>query len=230
VAYDLNAFGLSEMTRLGMAVRSLAGQASCMEQVAEALVRYFYESFSDAESGAPVSALVRLYLTMPFEELDPELRAFAQAQHEATPLASQTRCLTLLASAEVIPLPSPKAVDSIPMVSQLLKQLGVDVATVITPDPEVVLELEQKTYNVFFVEDAEDSPHIPAQENFVLPYRVRSVLGFGGLLPTGNVFAILMFTKTPIERTTAELFRNAAMNAKVALLPFADGPIFRGGT
>ena len=61
-------------------------------------------------------------------------------------------------------------------------------------EPDLVLELEQKNYNVFFVEDAIGSPYIPAQDDFVVPYGVRSVLGFGGLMPSGQVFAALLFT------------------------------------
>ena len=85
-----------------------------------------------------------------------------------------------------IPLPSAEVVASIPMIAQLLVQLGLEVNAVLRPDPAVVLELEQRTYNVFFVENAVGSPYIPAQDQFVLPYRIRSVLGFGGLLPSGN--------------------------------------------
>jgi hypothetical protein len=45
------------------------------------------------------------------------------------------------------------------------------------------MEMEQKSSNVFFVQETAGSPSIPAQENFVIPYKVRSVLDFGTLLP-----------------------------------------------
>jgi hypothetical protein len=53
------------------------------------------------------------------------------------------------------------------------------------------------------------------------------VLGFGGLLPSGEMYAVLMFTRLSISKMTAEMFRNAAMNLKLALLPCLDQPIFR---
>ena len=112
------------------------------------------------------------------------------------------------------------------MISQLIKQLGIDVGTILKPDPALVLELEQKTYNVFFVQEAAGSPFIPAQENFVIPYKVRSVLGFGGLLPSGDLYAVLLFARVSISRDSADIFRNAAMNLKVALLPSVDRPVF----
>ena len=108
------------------------------------------------------------------------------------------------------------------MVSQLIAQLGLDVGAVVTPDPTLVLEAGQHSYGVFHVPKAEGSPYIPAQEEFVLPYHVHSVLGFGGLLPGGDVFAVLMFCRVAVSRATADMFRNAAMNLKLALLPF-DG-------
>jgi two-component system NtrC family sensor kinase len=156
-------------------------------------------------------------------------------------LQPETRCLTLLATAsekpewnsrnkseghKTIPLPSEQVFQAIPMVSQLVKPLGIDIGTVLRPDPSLVLEMEQKTYNVFFVQEAAGSPFIPAQENFVIPYKVRSVLGFGGLLPSGDIYVVLLFARVSISRDSADIFRNAAMNLKVALLPFLERPVF----
>ena len=55
-----------------------------------------------------------------------------------------------------------------------------DVSTVVRPDRELLLGLDQRQYNVFHVPDANGSPFIPAQTEFVVPCGVRSVLGFGG--------------------------------------------------
>jgi hypothetical protein len=50
---------------------------------------------------------------------------------------------------------------------------------------------------------------------------VRSVLGFGGLLPPGEPFATIIFSRTPIPREVADRFKPLALNVKVALLAFA---------
>ena len=55
------------------------------------------------------------------------------------------------------------------------------------------------------------------------------MLGFGGLLPGGNVFAVLMFTRVAVPRSTAEMFRNIALNAKLALLSCTELPVLTGG-
>jgi len=97
---------------------------------------------------------------------------------------------------------------------------------VVKPNPALLLNLEQRTYNVFHVPEAVGSPYVPAQEDFVIPYRIRSVLGFGGMLPTADLFAIILFSKVPISRETADLFKTLALSAKVALLPFVKDAVF----
>ncbi len=55
------------------------------------------------------------------------------------------------------------------MISQLICQLGLDIGTVLKPDPAVVIDLEQKTFNVFHVPEAQGSPFVPAQADSSFP-------------------------------------------------------------
>jgi hypothetical protein len=55
---------------------------------------------------------------------------------------------------------------------------------------------------------------------------VESVLGFGGLLPSSELFATIFFTRVPIPRNVADMFRPLALNQKLALLPFVDRKVF----
>jgi hypothetical protein len=150
-------------------------------------------------------------------------------------------CLTLLGTAgdlpewnsrraslghQVIPLPSAEGVARIPMIAQLITQLGLEVSSVLKPDPHVVVDLQQKSFNVFYVPTALGSPYIPAQDDFVVPFGVRSVLGFGGVLPQGDLFAVIMFARILLSQETAEMFKPLALSAKLAILPFANGPLF----
>ena len=66
-----------------------------------------------------------------------------------------------------------------PMIAQLIRQLGVEISAFLS-DGELVIDTTQHTFNVFYVGDAVGSPVIPAQQEFVVPYGVRSVLGFAG--------------------------------------------------
>jgi two-component system NtrC family sensor kinase len=241
VAVALSQLQLSDVTRLGTAVRALGmPPPSSVEAFADRLVRFLYDELREDDGARRSAVLIRMYMTTEYGDLDDELRQFGARVAGGT-VAGTTRCLTLMATAgeqaawndrhqsaghKTIPLPSEDVVQSIPMVAQLLTQLGISVAAVVAPDPKLVLELEQHAYNVFYVADAHGSPYIPAQTEFVEPFGVQSVLGFGGLLPTGDVFAILLFTRVPVPRPVADTFRNLALNTKVALLSCAGAPMF----
>jgi hypothetical protein len=82
-----------------------------------------------------------------------------------------------------------------------------------------------KEFNVFHVVEAKGSPYIPAQERFVEPYAIRSVLGCGGALP-GGLFALILFAKTSIPGETARLFQTLPLSVKLSLLPFAGKAVF----
>jgi hypothetical protein len=214
-----------------------------MEEAAGQIVRYLYDNFLDRRDGQRECALVRFYMTLPYGKLDEELKTFARALSGDMQRSPEVKCLTLLATAgehpswnsrknsaghKAIPLPSAQVVSQAPMIAQLIVQFGLEIRDVVTPDPALLLELEQKTFNVFYVEEAAGSRFVPAQENFVVPYGIRSVLGFGGMLPDGNLFAIIMFSKVHVPREKADLFETLSLSAKMAILPFTQGTIFAG--
>ena len=118
-----------------------------------------------------------------------------------------------------------------PMISSLLQQLGVEVEVLLNSGPNLLVDREPSSFNVFYVPEAADCPFIPAQAEFVRPRGIRSVLGFGGMLTSGDIFAVILFSKIAIPRQTAELFRTLALNVKLAVLPF-EGAVFaaRGAT
>jgi hypothetical protein len=239
--YDLTHFSLSQMIACGAALRRLGTGAGSMEEAANRIVQYFHHEFIDPRSGNPVCALIRFYKTHPYGELDPALRAFARSLLGNDPGSPFVKCLTLLATTgdrpewnartrstghQAIPLPSEQGIAQIPMIAQLVKQFGVEVSALVTPDPTLLMDQEQKTYGVFYVADAVGSPHIPAQDSFVIPCGIRSVIGFGGTLPPGELFATILFSKVSIPHDTADLFKTLSLSVKTAVLPFAGGTIF----
>ncbi|MEN8181690.1 MAG: ATP-binding protein [Myxococcota bacterium] len=235
--YDLRKFTLRDMTELGSVLRRIGTGASTMEEVADRIVRYLCDHLVDGETGATCCALVRFFKTHPYGALDEDLRQFAREMlhgREATP---HMKCLTLLATAgqrpewnsrrasaahRAIPLASEKLVSNAPMISSLLGQLGVEVGVLLDADRELLVESEPSSFNVFYVPDARGSPYIPAQRDFVEPVGVGSVLGFGGMLPRGDIFAVVLFLTTRVPRETAELFRTLALSVKTAALPFDE--------
>ncbi len=239
--YNPADFTLSDMTQCGATLRKLGAGADSMEEVADRIIRYFYREFIDPQTDASAFTLVRFFKTHAFSKLPPDLQAHAQTMLAQKVPSPTTQCLTLLATQgdrvewqsrqasvghQAIPLISEQLVAQSPMISQLIAQLGLPIHAVLDPDPTLIIDLEQKTFNVFHVLDAVNSPYVPAQQEFVVPLGVRSVLGFGGMLPSGNLIAIIVFSKVPISGETADMFKTLALNIKMAVLPFDRGAVF----
>lgn len=237
LSFDLAEFNLASMLRCGRGIRRAGQNASSIPGAADAIVRYLYADSGTLPDGKRASALVRCYRTMSYGRLDREQRAFADGMMRV-PLANpDMKCLTLIATVgdeaewcspttsrghRVIPLPSPEIVEQAPMIAQLIRQMGLDIDSVISPRQDIVPALAGRTYNVFHVEQALGSPYIPAQEDFVAPYGIRSVVGFGGLLRSGDLFAVIMFSRVPIAEEPAGRFRTIGLDAKAAFFRFED--------
>jgi hypothetical protein len=117
-------------------------------------------------------------------------------------------------------------VEQAPMIAQLVREMGLDLDDVVAPRPELVRGLEGKTYNVFYVPEALGSPAIPAQDGFVRPYGIRSVVGCGGIHLTGDLYAAILFSRVPIPPESADRFRNVALDLKLAISRFGDDAVF----
>ena len=171
-------------------------------------------------------------------------------------LGPDSRCLTLLATYgqeapwcdrtksrehRAIPIDSPELATELPMIALLCKQFGIDsnsVSDVVlsysdrspqavaTIDSDVVMDQDQATFNVFFVPEAFDSPYIYAQEEFVKPFGIHSVLGFGGILSAGQIFAVILFSRASIKREVAQRFKPLALSTKNALLQVPQDKVF----
>jgi hypothetical protein len=106
---------------------------------------------------------------------------------------------------------------------QLITQLGLDVTTVVRPDPELARALSQRTYDVFHVSDAVGSPYLPAQEEFVVRYGIRSALGFGGMLYNGDFYAVVLFSRVAISADAAQMLKILSLAVRVPLLAHMRG-------
>ena len=241
MASDLTRFGLTEMLRCSRALHRAAAGAPTMEATARRISRSLYDELR-TPNGDRACALVRCYKTHPFGGLPADLRRFAQdAIGESDAPPESMRCLTLLASAgsepqwnarssskghQAIPLPSPQMVDKAPMIAAMIKDFGLELADVTDPKPENVRNTEGKSYGVFHVEQALGSPSIPAQEEFVARYNLQSVVGFGGTLASGDLYAIILFSRVTVSAASADRFRTLALDVKALYFPFTESNVF----
>jgi len=234
--HHLRSFQLRDLIACGAALRQLGTGAQTFDEVADRLVRHLYTSLTMPQTGEPACALIRLFKTSRYELLPPDLKALADQRLGETPSAPSITCLTLLASAglvpgwndptlssrfRVIPLGTAADLDKLPMFSQLFRQLGVELPHLVGPEQSLLTDPGEHGFNVFHVPEAVGSPYVPAQEGFVQKFGIQSVLGFGAPLPDGQVFSIILFSRDVIPASTAELFKPLALCAQTALAPYA---------
>jgi hypothetical protein len=228
---NIASFDVDDVRECSDVLRSLGTGADTMEEAAGRIARYLYDELAGADGSSRALALARVYKTHPYATLPANLQAFAAEILGERP-APDVRCLTLLGTAgdlpgwndrhasrghKAIPLVSEEVVHRLPMVAGLITQLGLEISHVVRPDPAAAAELSQRTYDVFHVADAVGSPAIPAQD-FVEAHSIRSGLGFGGMLYTGDFYAVVLFSKEPITIETARLLKILSLAVRVPLL------------
>jgi len=204
-----------------------------MEQAANAIAGYLYHHLLDKEAGGRALALARVFVTRPFEALGPDLRSFAAGHAGLTnrELAGTT-CLVLLASVgdepawndrhcsrhhQAVPMGRAETRAKYPMLCQLADLLGLGPHARRSDDARLC-----------HIPEARACHDVADQDGFVARYGIRSVLGFGAMLPSGLGFAVVLFSRTPVPDSSADAFYAVALGAKLAFLPFMDGPVFAG--
>ena len=223
----------------------LAGCTS-LEDAAQEYMSILYEALSES------IILARVFAAIPFGEL-PEpnkefVRNLAQSTGVSELIKERTLVLSLLGSKGAkpewndrrnsqghvgIPLASSDFIDSIPMMSRLLKQLGGGIDWIDTNDTELVAKTVKDLSGVFFVRDAsteEDNKgrKIIAAQDFVEEEKVKTVFGIGGCyLGMSLFFTTIVFVREFLDRDIVERFMLQANKFKTATLRLInEGKIF----
>lgn len=231
--------------RWGWTARSIGEGHATLESAARAVTRYFYDALQADGAAGPerACALVRCYKTHPFGSLPADLQraalALLQPGESATPAM---RCVALVASAgddptwnsrhdagghAAIPLPTVASVAFWPLIAQLARDFGLDAAELVEPSSTgVVARRRGRNYGVFHVAEALGSSVVPAQAALVQRYGIRSVVGFGGALSTGDFYTIMLFCRLVVTPEVAEQFRALSLHVKSAFFGFGEHDAF----
>ena len=199
-------------------------EANTLEDAAQELVASLQEKFDESV------VIARAFLTVPYGSLPPKNREFVQKLAEsagaAADLKPATPVLSLIGTYGQetdwrdrrkskghvgIPLISSSFVDAIPMISRLLKELGVPMTWVDSHDSEIIAKTMDPSGGLFFVDDATEATDrqgrkIIAAQDFVSAYSVKSVFGTGGVYPGGQIVVIVAFCRDAFTRAAAERF------------------------
>jgi diguanylate cyclase (GGDEF)-like protein len=232
---DLANLTLPDLVRCSGAIRELGRAATGFEGAARSIVRHLHRRFGQPAGGSGSCPLVGLYRTPRHRDPAPHGPDAGGTRVEQRCDAGMP-CLDLVASAgdaagwnrtrrsaghRAGPLPGPHALAELPAMTRLVRQLGTDAAAADLA-PELIPNPEQGTSHVFHIAEASGSRHLAGEDDLVLPLGIRSVLGFGDVLPSGEHFAVVLFSRTAVSRQTASLFVILAHSTKLALLPFLD--------
>ncbi|MFN7974347.1 MAG: hypothetical protein U0166_18695 [Acidobacteriota bacterium] len=211
---DLASLKVDEPERLVGELSQDLKVSKSVELACGLLARKLYEQC--VHEGARSLVLSRIYLSLPFEALDPGSAAFAREKFGLSP-APGDLFLALCGTAgdeeawcdrtmsqghRAIPL-NRETVTTVPMLARCFQQIGFDLDLAFKSEQGIHLEGVARAFGLFHVDDAHGSPFVPAQDGFVLPYGVRSALGSGTMLPNGAVSIWIGFARHAISRDAA---------------------------
>ena len=209
------------------------GQTS-LEGTSQRIVELIYSALSGEQSGTSQLALARCFVTRPFSALSaiPDLQGTAQELLGGEIPDPTHRCLLLMATRGVepawntrtssaghkaIPLGSQLLMERTPMITELMRQLGIPREYYLNRGLLPPLSVPVRSAGCFYIPVALGSPFIPAQDRFVVPYGVRSVLGLGSTLGARDIFAVLLFFRVEISQELAQLLSQLTVSIKIGL-------------
>jgi len=239
----------SEAAELTLAkMRTQARKGQSLQECCQRLMETFRETFADS------IALARTYATVPLNLLPEADRLLVEniVESAAVPekLKESTRVLSLLGTAGVrpewchrggsrghlaIPLLSEDFVAGIPMLANLIQQLGSSRSWYQKhTGPSTHVNNFGVFTDTFFVPDASESMDssgrlmIPAQD-FVREFGIRSVFGVGGeFLAEGIVVVCIFFSTEVLSSTPKWLLRLPLVLATVTRSLVSEGKLYGG--
>ncbi len=225
--YSINTISEENIRSLESDLLQATNSEESMEAAAQRLARTCFERFVQ-EDGASEFVLARVYRTISFSSLPPEMQKVVLEQ-ETNPQERKFLCLLgthgieeqwcrrgMSENYQVQAVPQ-QASES-PMFSALFEELGID---------PISLEANSGRSNSYFhVPEAKGAAAIPAQEGFVDKYGIRSVVGFGGSLPGGDMYAVLGFTRVSVLQAQAQKISQLSQASHTLLSTQIEAPIF----
>jgi PAS domain S-box-containing protein len=217
---NLNQLSITEIFKLSKHIKEKCINLSSFEEVAQKLMRVLYSSFV-AKDGRSPFVLARFFKSCAYSELPDDIRNYILTKELKENLNSGNKYLTLLGSFgeldnwknrnlsenyKAFPIYDEHMLDKFPMLSAVFDQIGLDLSYLKQTDKNILIKDDHRQYGVFCVENADGSKLIPMQAEFVRPYSVKSVFGFGGIYSTSNVYGVIIFSRERLSRKDAQLF------------------------
>lgn len=238
---------IENVTHLWKEIEPRVKQAKSLEEGAQALAAGIHSSFDESV------VIARVFCTVPFEDLPQANKDFVKKLVESAGVAEvkgTTPVLSLVGTHGQeegwndrrrskghvgIPLISSAFVGAIPMISRLLKELGVPLDWVDSHDSEIIRNALGGDAGLFFIDDAAEAMDhegrkIIVMQDFVSKYNVKSVFGVGHAYDNGQMIVCVVFCCDAFSRDVAERFVILASTFKTNTESLVEqGKIFSSG-
>ncbi len=237
-----NQLSIAEIIKLSKHIKEKCKNLSSFEEAAQELMGALYNSFVTEDGRSPF-VLARFFKSCANVELPDDIRNYIHNRESKGNFISGNKYLTLLGSFgeldnwknrnlsenyKAFPIHDEHLLDKFPMLSAVFDQIGLNLSQLKQTDKSILIKDYHTQYGVFCVENAEGSNLIPNQAEFVRPYSVKSVFGFGGIYSTSNVYAVIIFSRERLSRKDAQLFLSLNPAVKqITLTHEITGNIFK---
>lgn len=169
------------------------------EDRAQFITEQIYENFRQKDDTS-LFALVRLFRLSTFSELPPESKLKDDSDYWFTLAGTMgdepAWCSRLQSKTRQAVIPS-----NSPMFQAVLKELHLELGVTEASEMQTGSGMLSQ---YFYIQDAAQSNIITDQEQFVQPYGIRTVIGFGGVFLSGAVYLMMLFAKDTIARADTE--------------------------
>ena len=204
---------------------STISKSKSLEEAAQKYMSILYDEMSES------IVLTRLFAAIPFNNLPQQNKEFVTNLTRSVGIENLLREDSLIHSLLGtrgeksewdqrnqskghigIPLISSKFIDKVPMMSRLLKQLGVGIDWIDSNDTELVKKTVGNLSGLFYVKDAKseidnNGQKIIAAQDFVEAFDVKTVFGFGGCYLNSSVFfTTIIFVREFLEEKQVREF------------------------
>lgn len=184
---------------------------SSHEQAAQYITEELYHAFV-TKTGDVQLALVRVFCSVAVDELPTEVRALVDDSEEQVMALTGTWGMeeawqdrNRSQGHQAVPISGIAVPEQIPMFQEVLTQMGIDLEHFYATK-ELVVKSGSPYQGKFYIPDAR-SDAIPAQDGFVRPYGIQSLVGFGGFIGSQHrLYLVYAFSRIFISPEMAQNF------------------------
>ena len=199
------------------------------EHVAQTTVEAVFRQFKD-DDGQPAFALVRVFRAGIYDDLSPELQALADpsnpywlALYGTTGIQDAWCDRRRSQNHQVVP-----GGDNMPPMLEAVFSHAMQQDVIDTANIHPVRRNDTAITQSYFVPHALGSPYVPAQEQFVIPYGIQSLLGLGSSFTSGTAYVLLGFSCQALNEDAALRFAELAPYLSSLMATYEDRGVLWG--